>query len=113
MPQPPGRPPIARIQLPRLQDPQHGRLYSADGDLLPSVTTVLRATQDAASRSRLLRWRAGLVRDMGESGFARQVADTVGRGVSLHAVRYSSSGGGDGNGTTPCSNANGAARIAS
>lgn len=64
----------------------NGRFYKADGDLYPSVTTILEATKSETERDRLRKWqhKTDRVHGAGSSNIEAQAARS--RGTTIHQV---------------------------
>ena len=58
------------------------RHYVFDQEKLPSVTTILDATQSAEKRESLAKWRE----KMGEENAARIVDESAARGTAMHKI---------------------------
>ncbi len=62
------------------------RIYSFDGQLLPSVTTILRETEDKESRDRLRKWMHQMDSRYGYDYAAQQMHDSAMRGTIIHEL---------------------------
>jgi hypothetical protein len=63
------------------------RFYATpQGAWVPSVTTVLAHTANAASRARLRNWRKARVTQVGEAAHEAEVQHTRDRGTRLHSL---------------------------
>lgn len=71
------------------------RIYSFEGQLFPSVTTILRETEDKESRDRLRKWMHQMDSRYGKEYTEQQLQDSMDRGTIIHelAENYLSSHG--------------------